>query len=300
MNYSPLSSSSNSPSSPIFPSSIPSIEFLSSPTNTSPIDSFSNFESFTWPNQEVQNEHHLQVPSSSSETLKPSQEEPVQSFLWLQNTYFLTKLFEKSNALVKKRKHTHFSRLVTYLRNKDFKYSSLDVDLFTAPNDPLSEKLEKATQAIYLLSVHFEFPQHVEYIRFSLKSIMDAVPMLQHLPRGKSIWVKIKNQFYYTTCDAKEDRFPKCDNIIELNQDDTISSKKLDNLNGLKAVSPTGAVLEFSLEKFQFYHPNTSLPCDRLHSRIELVCERRNKPNTKKKIDVWSERTDTSFSILNQ
>ncbi|KAG2379615.1 hypothetical protein C9374_006732 [Naegleria lovaniensis] len=287
------SKTSSPPSSPIFPPSIPSSEILSSPLS-SPSDSFLqnvigeqvNLPELPW-------DGHSTLASSSTDTIQSHINPNVPA--WLQNTYMLTKINENPSAFVKKRKHTHFSRLNTFLRNKDLKFSFIDFDLFSAPNDPLSERLEKAQQAVYVVSVHFTFPQLHEFVRFSLKAIMDAVPSLQHLPRAKSVWVKMKNQFYYT-CDAKEDHFPKCDNLIELNSDDTVSSKKLENLNGLNAVSPLGAVLEFSLEKFHYYHPNTPLNKDIcFQSRMELVCERKKKSNSNKKVDVWSERVAFSF-----
>ena len=113
----------------------------------------------------------------------------------------------------------------------------------------------------------------------------------------------MKNQFYYTTCDAKKVNFPSCDNMLELNTDDTVSLRREETLNGFsrKVVSPTSAVFQFKHSSFQRYHPNTPLPSLQIEKTI-LICKKLTKPTSTinkkgKEHDIWFVPDKTSSPL---
>ncbi|KAF0974620.1 hypothetical protein FDP41_006094 [Naegleria fowleri] len=210
---------------------------------------------------------------------------------WLQHASLLEHIRQHPLQHVRDLEHSHLSRLLTYIHNKEKAFTCLKFDIFSAPNAQHREKINKAMSAVYLVSGKLFFPKK-EYIRFSLKAIMDALSQ-KELTRRNSIWILVKNQFYFTTCEAKRANFPNCDNMLELNPDDTVSLRKEDSLNGFssKVVSPTSAVFKFKHSSFQRYHPSLLLPSHPIEKTV-LICKRLAKPTShptkkRKEHDIW-------------
>ncbi|KAG2379613.1 hypothetical protein C9374_006730 [Naegleria lovaniensis] len=236
-------------------------------------------------------------PSSSSEVVQNTTCHMLQASTspcaWLQHASLLELIRKDPSQHVKDLEHTHLSRLLTYIHNMGETFSSMKFDIFSAPNAQHKERIDKAQSAVYVMSGKLYFPKK-EFIRLSLKAMMDALSQhIKDLSRRNSIWILVNHQFYYTTCDAKRVNFPNCDNILQLNTDQTVSLRREDTLNGFsnKAVSPTSAVFRFKRSLFEKYHPNTDLPTHTLE-KTTLICKRIAKPTSNpnkkgKEHDIW-------------